>query len=141
MTPDSFSCHVILAIALAIGFSAPVALAGRTSPHPTGHVTVHAKEFDAISTFLEKRGFRPDFWITEPTRAPEFQWFYKVYERDSSARLLVMITGSSELQSKGFIVSAQKETEAKMTHELDALAKEIKRRFSPNRRSVHGPRS
>jgi hypothetical protein len=141
MTPTSVSYHVVLATALALGFSAPVALAGRTSPHPTGHVTVHEKEFDAISAFLEKRGFRPDFWVTEPTRASEFQWFYKVYERGSNARLLVMMNGSSELQIKGFIVSAQKETEAKMTHELDALAKEIKRRFSPNRQSTHGPRS
>lgn len=141
MKPTYLLRHVILTAALMLGLSASPALAGRLSPHPTGRVTTHGKEFDAISTFMETRGFRPDFWVTEPTHAPEFQWYYKVYQRDSTAKMVVMITDSGELQTNGFIVVAPKEAEAGIIRELEILSKEIKRRFASNRPRAYGPRS
>lgn len=125
----------ILAVVVYLTILPAPAEAGRLSPFPPNRITVHEKEFDALSAFMRKRGFEADAWMTEPCAAPEFKGFCKVYAPDSTAEVLVMITAAGELQAK-FVVAAQKKFKEQIDADFDTISRELrKRRYSPKTRT------
>jgi len=123
--------HLLLIAAVAISFDlmAPPAIAGRLSPHPPNRITAHEKKFEAITAFMKKRGFESDFWVTEACSAPEFKWFYRVYSPKATAKVLVMITKSGELQTKLFMPVSSTAPKTEIIADLTEVSKQLKRKY------------
>ena len=120
---------LIAAVAISFDLMAAPAIAGRLSPYPPNQITAHHKKFEAITAFMKKRGFESDFWVTEQCSAPEFQWFYRVYSPKATAKVLVIITESGELQTKLFIPISSTAPKAEIIADLTAVSKQLKLRY------------